>query len=54
MCDGVTMILGAGAVSKIPSLSSHTVTDKVFAGCRGLFSKSRPVSPVGSVGASAN
>jgi len=37
--DGVTIFLGVGAVSKIPSLSSHTVTDKVFAGCRGLFQK---------------
>ena len=39
ICDGVTIFLGAGAVSKIPSLSSHTVTDKVFAGCRELFQK---------------
>ena len=41
ICDGVTIFSAVGTVSKIPSLSSHTVTDKVFAGCRGLFSKSR-------------
>lgn len=39
ICDGVMIFSAVGTVSKIPSLSSHTVTDKVFAGCRGLFQK---------------
>ncbi|MBS1328935.1 MAG: hypothetical protein HP043_02915 [Dialister sp.] len=47
ICDGVTMILRVGAVSNIPSPSSHTVTDKEFIdGVQGVLFKGQP-SPLG-------
>ena len=42
ICDGVTMILGAGAVSKIPSPSSQ----KFRRGCKGVLFKGQPL-PLG-------
>ena len=39
VCDGVTVFLGAGCGTEITVTSTQTVTDKVFAGCRGLFQK---------------
>ena len=50
VCDGVTVFLGVGCGTEITVTSTQTVTDKVFAGCRGLFTKSRPVSSADSVG----
>ena len=39
VCDGVTVFLGVGCGTEITVTPTQTVTDKVFAGCRGLFQK---------------